>query len=110
MPPDLFPSQDAGEHQGEGEGHHCDHHDEQDGILHGGDKFGILKQGPEILQSHEGFRGGIGAPLKKGHAEYIQGGEDHKEGEEEGGRRHTQGDEPAASAVLVHMLGSFRDE
>ena len=79
---DLFFRQDICENQCQRHGDDCDHHDQQQGILHGTDKGGVLQQRRKIAQTHKGLLRGESAPLIKRHTENVDRRHDHEDDEQ----------------------------
>ena len=79
LPPDLLPGQNRREDDGEKEGDDSHRHNQQNGILHGGDEFDVAHQRLKVGHAHKGLRGRVGSPLEEGHAEDIQSGQNHEE-------------------------------
>ena len=102
----LIPGEDGREDNGKEKGDDSHSDNEQDGVLHGGDKLGVLEQDLKVVQPHKGFGGGVGPPLKERHAEDIDGGHNHKEEKQDDRRGNTQKDKPAA-AFAAHEIAPF---
>ena len=108
LPLYLFPGEYGGKGQGKEEGNDGDHHYKQNSILHGADELGILKQHFKVVQPHKGLRRRIGAPLKKGHTEDVQRGDDHEDCKQNHGRSNTEEYEAAAAFALQHITAPFQ--
>ena len=104
----LFTAEDAGEHQRKGERHNGDSYNQQNGVLHRAYKVRVRKQLCKVFKAHKFLVRGIGAAAEQRHAEHVQRGKHHKNGEQDNCRGGAEKYEPLAALAFFHVLISFQ--
>ena len=104
LSPQLLPGEDGRKHQCKCKGDDGDHHHQQDHVLHRADELRVVQQLPEVFQPYEGLVGGVGATLIQRHTEHVEGGQDHENKEQDGGRCNAQHQKPLAVFIFVHLV------
>ena len=99
----LFPGENARKNQSRSHGEHRDHDDQQQHVLHGPDKGGILHQHLEVLQANEHLIGVEGTALIQRKTEHVESRRHHENGKQNHGRCHAREDEARALEIAFHL-------
>ena len=106
LPLDLFAGQNGCKNDGQRHGDHTDNYDQKQRIFHGLQELHIPEEFGEVFKAYKRAPGRKAAPFVQGHAEDIEGRQNHEDKEQKHRRQHAHRDEPASPLLLIQSVSS----